>query len=328
MRGIPCVVANCYLCDNISNKKGEKTVVRHRRLALIMGVLSLLIIASTTAYGWQYVASVGSTSAGGSARGAALSPDGAYIYIAGVHDRAIWKYDVTARTQVAYASLAQINPNAWGKAVFVTADGNVWAPATEPELYRFDANLNLIAEYNLRSVGINNPEGVVVTADGAIFVADRAGGVGLYKFTVNGDRLEPVNSFGNWGYVAVGADIRQPAIAKDGSILVGDYSSANGTIHKVDPNTGQVSVFATGVRNAYHIDVDAAGNVYVVQYGNNPALTVLDATGAVVTTRTAQELGLSTEASGIAVKADGSVAYVLDQRAAQGGHARAYSLSN
>lgn len=300
---------------------------KSRKQAVWVMFIALMVMMSVSAHAWEQVSTVGSASPGSSARGVALSPDEKYVFIAGVQDMALWKFDRATGARLASVSLSAINPGAYGKAVFVTQDGHVWAPATVPELYRFDSDLNLVARYDLRPFGIQNPEGAVVLADDAIVVTDRRGSVGLYKLQIAGEHLELVPGFGTNGHVALGSDIRQPAISTNGQILVADYASSEGVIYRVDPNTGAVSTFATGVTDPYHLAADALGRVYVVQYSASPAVTVLDATGAVLTVRSKQELGITTEASGVAVSADGSTIYILDQRPSQGGTAHVYSIN-
>jgi len=298
--------------------------LRRQFVSLVL-LAVLLVVASSTMYGLEPVRSMGSASPAGSVRGAALSPDEQYLYLAGVQDFAVWKFEVATGKVVAIASLAALNPGAYGKSVFVTADGHVWTPGTVPELYRFDADLNLVQQFDLRPFGIQNPEGTVVTADGTIIVTDRRGNVGLYAFRLANGTLTPVATFGQNGYVKLGSDVRQPAIAKDGSILVGDYGGD--TIYKVDAKTGAVTVFAT-VDDPYHIAVDGDGNVYVVQYSHTVALTVLDSAGKVLATYTPAQLGLETEASGVAVTADGRYLFVVDQRpSSTGGVARMYDTT-
>lgn len=285
-------------------------------------VALLVAIVSVAAHGWEPAGKIGSAAPGSSVRGVALSLDGAHLYVAGVQDMSVWKYDVATGDMVASFRLSSLNAGAYGKAVFVSSDGHVWAPGTVPELYEFDADLNLVAKYDLRPFGILNPEGAVVLDDGSVIVTDRSGSVGVYKFTVSNGSLQRVASFGNNGHVALGSDLRQPAIAADGAILVGDYGST--TIYKIDSATGAVSTFASGIAGPYHLATDAAGNVYVVHYSNAVGLTVLDASGQVVTTSTRTELGITTEASGVTVTPDGSTLYVLDQRPADGGGAKVY----
>lgn len=294
-----------------------------RMCGLVVLIALLFAVGSVGAYALEPAGKIGSAAPGNSVRGAALSLDEKYLYIAGVQDMAVWKYDAATGEMVASVRLSALNPGAYGKAVFVDKNGHVWAPGTVPELYQFDADLNLIATYDLRPFGIVNPEGAVVLADGSVIVSDRSGSVGVWKFTVADGKLERAASFGDNGHVALGSDVRQLAIAADGAILVGDYAST--TIYKVDPETGAVSTFASDLANPYHLATDAAGNVYVVHYSDAVGLTILDAAGNVVTTSSRADLGITSEASGIAVTADGKTLYILDQRPADGGGARVFT---
>ena len=65
--------------------------------------------------------------------------------------------------------------------------------------------------------------------------------------------------------------------------------------------------------------------MYVVHYSDAVGLTILDAAGNVVTTSSRADLGITSEASGIAVTADGKTLYILDQRPADGGGARVFT---
>lgn len=298
--------------------------MRSRRIHRMVVLVALLVAAASfSVHGWELTDKIGSAAPGNSVRGAALSLDGKYLYIAGVQDMAVWKYDVATGNMVTSVRLSALNSGAYGKAVFVSKNGHVWAPGTVPELYEFDADLNFVARYDLSAFGIRNPEGAIVLDDGSVIVTDRSGNVGLSKFAVVDGKLQRVTAFGNNGHVALGSDLRQPAIAADGAILVGDY--ADTTIYKVDPVTGAVSTFASGVANPYHLTTDAAGNVYVVHYSNSVGLTVIDATGKVVTTSSRADLGITSEASGVAVTPDGLTLYILDQRPSDGGGARVYA---
>lgn len=270
------------------------------------------------------VASYTVASPGGSARGAALTPDGKILYVAGVQDRAIWKVEAETGQVLAQAALASINPEAWGKSVAIDGQGRIWAPGTVPELYVFDANLELQAKFDLARFGLTNPEGVAVDPYGRVYVTDRKGQVGVYRFIEDGAgdiTLDP--SWGEGGFAAVGGDVRQPAFNPGAGVVVGDF--AGDTLYSLWVVDGSVHPLAQ-LASAYHVAADEAGRSYVVHYGGEPGLTILSDAGETLAAFSRAELGIQTEASGVAVSADGSVLVILDQRPGDGLNVRVFRV--
>lgn len=286
------------------------------------------VLAVSLAAGWasaQWASGTAFTvsSPGSSARGAAISADGRYVYVATVHDKSLVKLEASTGRVVAQADLTGADPGAWGKAAWVDGSGRVWAPLTAPRLALYAPDLELLAAYDLSGFGIVDPEGVAVSAAGEVYVTDRKGKGGVYKFRLEGNRLALVQEWGNGGHVAVGADLRQPALAANGDLLVGSFGGAE--IYRIAAATGTVSMFARGVTTPFHLAVDAAGRVFVAHYDRRDAgLTVLGPDGTVVGTWTARALGVETEVAGVAVSADGNTLYLVDQRPGDGGKVRVY----
>ena len=92
-------------------------------------------------------------------------------------------------------------------------------------------------EYKLDSFGVVNPEGVVSSGQGVIYVTDRQGNKGIYKFIFENNTLKLDTSWGNNGHALTGVGSLQPGITPDGDVIVGE--SGGSTVYKVDKNTGE-----------------------------------------------------------------------------------------
>ena len=117
--------------------------LRRQFVSLVL-LAVLLVVASSTVYGLEPVRSMGSASPTGSVRGAALSPDEQYLYLAGVQDFAVWKFEVATGKVVAIASLAAAMQR------LVDAASGLWEsgrldgllePEDDPYVRRLDAAL-------------------------------------------------------------------------------------------------------------------------------------------------------------------------------------------
>lgn len=301
---------------------------------IVLRRLSTLLVAAALTAGvsgvssakWVYVASYGAATPGTEARGVAVTNDGRAVYLAGVHDKKIWKYDTANGTLLAEVDLTGLEPAAWGKAVFIDRDGDVWAPATAPTLLRFDAGLQPKMVADLSPFGIVQPEGVVVDPYGSVYVSDRKGKGGVYKFHLQGGKLMPAGDWGSGGHVPVGADVRQLAITPEGDVVLGSFEGGSGSeIFRINGKTGQVTRLAQGVARPYHVATDAAGMIYVAQFDNpSDKLTLLDGAGKVLGRWRGEELGLATECAGVAVSPDGQMLYLVDQTRETGGEVRVY----
>jgi DNA-binding beta-propeller fold protein YncE len=260
-------------------------------------------------------------------RGVCLSSDEKTVYLTGLQDRAIYAFNVQSGEMTYATSLADINPNAYGKAVAVGPDGDIWAPACSSlEVYRFSKYLDYKATYSLEDLGANVVEGILVGKGNELFVPDRQGEGGVYKAVCNGDTAKLDLTFGKGGHADGGAEVRQPALGPDGSVYSGDYKGT--TVYKIDGKTGNSTVFSSKVPSPYHITVDGSGRVYVAQYDGPTAVTILGSDGSVLGAFTGAELGLEERAAGIAVSADGSRLFVVDQKSADnGGIVKSYSVA-
>ncbi len=191
----------------------------------------------------------------------------------------------------------------------------------------------------------NNPQGVSVDSKGNVYVSDTYNNI-IRAITPNGvvSTIAGIPTLGYMDGPAATAQFYAPggsAFDSQGNLYVADYG--NNMIRKITP-AGVVSTYAgngtAGYRNgaatsanltgttdtlAYFnnpqaVAVDAAGNVYVADRGNNVIRKILT-TGRVITiagTRTAgyvdatDELASFSSPSGVAVDASGNV-YVSDQ---------------
>lgn len=299
------------------------TRLRRYGINLLAGLLLMCTFASGAALAeWTYVRSLGQGSPGRSARGVSLSHDGQFLYFAGIQDDAVWKIDLESGETVGRASVKAINSAAHAKAVWVDGHGDVWVPGTTaPELYRFDADLKLVATYSLSSYGITNPEGIVASEDNGIYVTDRGGSYQVYKFQLTSDQLSLDEGWGDDGRVAIGPDVRQPGLLLSGDLVVGPYGGSG--LFVLSAETGELTKFADA-KQPYHITADHNDNVYVAHYGDTLKVTAYNLDGDLIGSWNGTDLHLLSEASGITISPNGERLYVIDQRPSTGGTVREY----
>lgn len=111
------------------------------------------------------------------------------------------------------------------------------------------------------ATGFVRPTGVAVEPGGSLVVADEFGNA-VYRLSVSGRRTRI-------------ASIYQPddvVVGRDGSIYV---NSLGGTISRIDPSTGRVSVLASGLKLPHGIGIDPQGDVIVAEAGRNRILRIL-----------------------------------------------------
>ncbi|NVJ48694.1 MAG: T9SS type A sorting domain-containing protein, partial [Cytophagia bacterium] len=133
------------------------------------------------------------------------------------------------------------------------------------------------------SASFNSPRGIAVDASGNIYVAD-AGNHRIRKITSNGDVSTLAGSgSGNVDGNGTSARFSNPfgvAVDVSGNVYVADYG--NHKIRKITPNGDVTTLAGSGsagsadgngtaasFNNPSGISVDAAGNVYVTDYGNH-----------------------------------------------------------
>jgi streptogramin lyase len=281
-------------------------------------VLSFTLFCSAT---WKVVDSFGNPMAS-SARGASISPDGNYIYVSAIQENKVWKYDIAKKTLVATAEMARI-PGINVKAVYADASNTVWVPGSSvPSLFKLDADLTGWTEFKLGGFGIVQPEGVVASGKGEVYVTDRKGKMGIYKFILNGNKLELDKSWGKNGHALEGVLFLQPGIDPDGNVVagdMGDYSLRNGTtIYRVDNKTGEAKVVSKGdITGPYHVWVGPLGTIYVAQYTNG--LSILSADGKLIKSFSTKDLGAATEIAGVTSDLKEEKVFFLDQQLKSGG---------
>jgi sugar lactone lactonase YvrE len=155
------------------------------------------------------------------------------------------------------------------------------------------------------SAELNSPWGVALDAAGNIYIADQGYDV-IRKVTVSTGIITTVAGNGNGGYtgdggLATSAELNAPdgvTIDAAGNIYISD--DGNNVIRKVTASTGKISTIA-GYRNAGYsgdggpadsaklndpslgVAIDAAGNIYIADDGNNVIRRVDASTGKIST---------------------------------------------
>lgn len=259
-------------------------------------------------------------------RGICLSTDESILYLAGLQDRTLYSFDTKTGTMLNSASMSDYVADAYGKAVAVGPDGDVWAPTSSTlELLRYSKTLDYKGTYSISDLGAEVVEGLAVDKEGRLYIPDRKNAGGIYRATVGADFANLDTSFGKGGHAAPCGEVRQIAVGYDGSIYVGDFSGT--TIYKVDGKSGKETVLTSKVEKPYHLAVDKAGTVYIAQYDAPTALTIVAADGSIIASFTAAELGINDRSAGVAVNAAGTRLFVVDQKDADyGGIAKEFAL--
>jgi len=269
------------------------------------------------------------------------------VYVADFRNNAIRKISPAGVVTTFAGSIAPGSNNGTGAyasffqpaGIAIDASGN---------LYVADANNNLIRKITLSGVvttlagsgaagntngpasaaTFNYPEGVAVDASGNVYVADYGNNL-VRQISPAGmvTTLAGNTTQGNTNGVDTTAEFSQPtgvAVDAAGNVYVADYG--NNVIRKI--SAGSVTTLAgsgspgsadgTGIAASFNgapgIAVDAAGNIYVADYGNNairlisPAGVVTTLAGAVGSSSTAT---LFSHPYGVAVDVKGNI-YVAD----------------
>ena len=176
------------------------------------------------------------------------------------------------------------------------------------------------------SASFRNPAGVALDASGNIYLADYSNNK-IRKITSAGvvTTLAGNGTAGSIDATGTNATFNGPAgVAVDasGNVYVADYG--NNKIRKITP-AGVVTTFAgsgtvgstdaTGTAASFTgclgLALDASGNVYVAEYGNNK-IRKISSSAAVVTTLAGSGSAGSTDATGIAASFNGPAGVALD----------------
>jgi gluconolactonase len=152
--------------------------------------------------------------------------------------------------------------------------------------------------------GLDHPEGIAITPDGRIFVGGEAGQI----YLVEGDK--PPREIASTGGFALG-------LAADGDGRLYVCNDARHGVLRVDPSTGEVEEFATGLeirtmQTPNWPAFDARGNLYVSDSGRWQARD-----GLIWVVRPGRRVEIFSEESvdfpnGLAVAPDGSRLYVAE----------------
>jgi N-acetylneuraminic acid mutarotase len=193
------------------------------------------------------------------------------------------------------------------------------------------------------SAELDTPFGVAVDASGNLYIVD-VNNDRIRKVTASTGIITTVAGNGTWGYsgdggTATSAELFSPfgvAVDASGNLYIAD--SGNNRIRKVTASTGIITTVAgngtggytgdsgvaTGaeLNSPYGVAVDASGNIYIVDSGNNRIRKVTASTGVITTMAGNGTAGYSGDSGagtsaelnspfGVAVDASGNL-YIAD----------------
>ena len=195
--------------------------------------------------------------------GVAVASNG-NVYVANFGANSVTTYDATGKP---------ISPT-------ITGLGGPFALAFDPsgQLNVLNQTSNTITKYQADGTPlgtINIP--VVITSDGFAIALDGSFWVSASDF---GDMVH-VDAAGNLlSIYFVGGTPAGVALPSDGSVLFADTN--DNAVLRLDPSTGNVTTFVSGLTQPVGLAIDGNGNVYVSNSGNN-TVTTYDSTGNATT---------------------------------------------
>ena len=196
--------------------------------------------------------------------GVAVASNG-HVYVANFGANTVTTYDATGKP---------ISPT-------ITGLSGPFALAFDPSglLYVLNQTSNTITKYQADGTpagSINLPtlstdsDGFAIAQDGTFWVSQSNAGNMLH-----------VNASGNLiSQYVVGGTPAGVALPSDGSVLFADTSDND--VVRLDPSTGNLTAFVSGLAQPVGLAIDGNGNVYVSNRGSN-TVTTYDSTGNATT---------------------------------------------
>jgi YVTN family beta-propeller protein len=139
---------------------------------------------------------------------------------------------------------------------------------TSATITRYQADGTLLGTINLPIS--TTSDGFAIAPDGSFWVSQSNSGNMVHLDAV-GNLLQSY---------FVGGTPAGVALPSDGSVLVADTN--DNEVARLDPSTGNVTTFVSGLTQPMGLAIDGNGNVYVSNSGNN-TVTTYDSTGNATT---------------------------------------------
>ena len=195
--------------------------------------------------------------------GVAVASNG-HVYVANFGANTVTTYDATGKP---------ISPT-------ITGLGGPFALAFDPSglLYVLNQTSNTITKYQadgtlLATINIPIPtisDGFAIALDGSFWVSQS-----------NFGNMMHLDAAGNLiASYFVGGTPAGVALPSDGSVLFADTN--DNAVVRLNPSTGNVTTFVSGLTQPLGLAIDGNGNVYVSNSGNN-TVTTYDSTGNATT---------------------------------------------
>ena len=212
--------------------------------------------------------------------GVAVGPDGS-VYVSDTWNHRVQKFDANGAPISTWGryGLAEEQNTFWGpRGIDVGIDGRVYVADTgNKRIAVYDADGNWLTEFGevgMDAGAFDEPTGLTVDDDGMVYVADTWNQrIQVFAPSEDGTLYSPVNEWDIAGWYGQSLDNKPFISVSDGNLFVADPEGYRvlqfSTEGEFIRTWGDYGLGAEGFGIVAAVDVDADGNVWVTDAGNN-----------------------------------------------------------